>query len=117
MKIRWEDETLFTGTFKFDGYVIGGRLLEGVFFHADAVDGIVDFDSIRVAPDAVDYFSGLNQKKWLNAAKRNIKEETEAFDTLDGKDNVWVDLEDDEKSTSEPEMVSMMSMSDIINPK
>lgn len=108
MKIVNDDESPFTGTFKFDGYSFGGRLLEGVYFHADATDGIVDFDSVRVAPDAANYFEDLNQKKWLAAAREFIKE-TDALETLDGKENVWV--ENENQSTIQPKPVNIQGLS------
>lgn len=104
MRIINDDETPFTGTFKVDGYCFGDRLLEGVMFYADAKDGVVDFDTIRVGPDDVNYFSDLNEKKWLAAACEFIKE-TDALETLDGKENVWV--ENNDKPTCEPQAMNL----------
>ena len=51
---------------KIDGYNFGDRLLEGVMFVVSIKNGEL---SVKVDKDAEEYFSGLNQKKWLEAAK------------------------------------------------
>lgn len=56
----------------FDGYPIGDRMLEGVMFEVRKNDdGTLD---VRISPDCADYFSQLNEAKWL----REIKEALES---------------------------------------
>ena len=56
---------------KFDGYVFGDRILEGVWFTAD-VDG-QKVTNVKIAPESDgDYWRGLSKTKWLGEAKRYI---------------------------------------------
>lgn len=116
MRMINDDDTPFSGTFTFDGYCFGDRLLEGVIFHADSVDGEIDFDSVRISPNCADYFEQLNQKKWLKAAREFIKG-YDGFDTLDGKSNVWTHPDDRPMSTIQPVEIFGESLTDIIGSK
>ena len=60
-----EDGTLVKETW-FDGYPFGDKVLEGVMFKATIGDS--GRMSVAVAPSCADYFSSLNEKKWLKAA-------------------------------------------------
>ena len=80
---------LYTGAVKKDGYEWGDRLLEDVWFHADMVDGIVDLNSIKVAPDAAEYFSQLNEEKWLEKAEVVFAQEDEHFVRVDNDEEIW----------------------------
>ena len=46
-----------------DGYPFGDRLLEGVLFKVEDKNGKPH--AIGVAEESAEYFSGLNEKKWL----------------------------------------------------
>jgi len=50
-----------------DGYPFGDRLLEGVMFMVKDQDGIPT--ALGVTAEAVEYFSDLNQSKWLRACE------------------------------------------------
>jgi hypothetical protein len=54
-----------------DGYAFGDRLLEGVMFEVRVGKKGLD---VKVADDCEEYFSGLNTKKWLKAAKEHAQE-------------------------------------------
>ena len=52
----------------FSGYPFGDRLLEGVMFKATVLpDGKL---AVEVAPKSKSHMSGLNEKHWLEEAKR-----------------------------------------------
>lgn len=85
-----DDKTPYTGTIVVNGYQVAGTLLEDVIFLADVVNGIPDLNTIRVDSDCADYFSTLNQDKWLQEIREYIADENEHFETIDGED-VWVD--------------------------
>ena len=63
----------FTGILTFNGYVVGDRLLEDVFFLADVVDGKLIDNTVRIHPDHAQYFKGLNGKQWIAAVLEGIK--------------------------------------------
>ncbi len=46
----------------FDGYSVGDTLLEGVMFRCTIVGDMI---SVRVVDSCADYFSRLNETKWL----------------------------------------------------
>jgi len=50
-----------------DGYCFGDRLLEGVEFMVKDKNGKPN--ALGVKPECQDYFSDLNQKKWLKACE------------------------------------------------
>lgn len=50
----------------FDGYPFGDRVLEGVMFKATIGDS--GHMSVTIAPSCAEYFSNLNEKKWLKEA-------------------------------------------------
>lgn len=68
---------------KIDGYGFGDRLLESVMF----VISINKDGSLKaeVDKDAKEYFSELNEKKWLDAAKA-FALENDVFEGPDGKE-------------------------------
>lgn len=57
-----------------DGYDIGDRLLEGVYFEVRIKNGKY---VVNVRADAKKYFDGLNTKKWLKDIKDYAKKELE----------------------------------------
>lgn len=58
---------------EFDGYGFGERILEGVMFIGTlSPDGKIL--SVKVRDIDADYFSDLNQKKWLKEAKTYLGE-------------------------------------------
>ena len=83
---KFEDHNgeLFNGVVVVNGYIVGDRLLEDVFFHADIINGEINLKSVRVAEDCEDYFETLNKNKWLKEARLFFESETEAFETIDG---------------------------------
>lgn len=60
---------------KVNGYDVGDRLLEDVIFHADLTltKGKVKASKVRVEDSAKEYFSTLNQEKWLKEVKMYIE--------------------------------------------
>jgi hypothetical protein len=55
---------------RFEGYAFGDRILEGVYFQADVVNGVVS----NVGPDNPNcrYWDGLNHAKWLKVLRSHI---------------------------------------------
>lgn len=106
-----DDGTPFTGTITVNGYHVGDRLLEDVWFYAKVNNGIPDLTTVRVAPYDAVYFSDLNQKKWLQEIREYITDEDEHFETIGG-DDVWIDS--DEQDAIEPVEIKMESMDDIM---
>jgi len=70
-----------TKTIEFDGYSFGDRLLEGVTFTADVSESGVE--NVKVIEDDSDYFSNLNEKKWLRKATDYIKDEIDEYESLE----------------------------------
>ena len=63
-------------TFLFDGYTVGDRLLEGVDFEC-TVDPSLDppkITSVKVVPEAKEYFSQLNEAEWLKRVEEAAQE-------------------------------------------
>lgn len=114
-KIVNEDGSLFTGVVMINGYDFGSRLLEDVMFHADAMDGVVDLKTVRIAPDAAAYFADLNQKKWLKEARDCFSGEKGYFELEAEAGEVW--FEPDDESTVEPQPMQMESLGDLIGGK
>lgn len=54
-----------------DGYGVGDRLLEGVMFECRQNDDNT-FD-VAISPKHAEYFSKLNEKKWLGEIKEAAK--------------------------------------------
>lgn len=94
MKLVKTDATLFTGTVK---YVI--NVLVDVMFHVDVVNGVVDFDTIRVSPADANYFKSLNQVRWLKEARDYIVKGGTfkvdgSFNSLVDDQSVWATIDD-----------------------
>ncbi len=85
-----DNKTPYNGTVVINGENVAGRLLEDVMFLADVVDGIPNLTTVRVDPDAADYFTNFNQEKWLQEIREYVADENEHLKTIDG-DDVWVD--------------------------
>lgn len=66
---------------KFDGYAFGDRMLEGVMFVATIEEDKTL--SVAIDPDSADYFSDLNEKKWLKEAL-NYALENDMFEGMNG---------------------------------
>jgi len=69
-KIYCPNEKKFVPYGLFNGYGIGDRLLEDVYFR-------VSFDAnnnteVVISPDAKDYFDQFNSDYWYNAIKKEI---------------------------------------------
>ena len=61
----------------FDGYSVGDRLLEGVMFEVRKNDD--DSFDVQITAEHSEYFSGLNEKKWLKEIREYLPEN---FDQL-----------------------------------
>jgi hypothetical protein len=59
-----------------DGYDFGDRMLEDVIFEITIVKGKI---KAQVTPDSADYFSDLNEKKWLKTIEEGIDEDHTMF--------------------------------------
>lgn len=59
---------------KFDGYAFGDRILEDVYFQADIADDGTVSNVVIDPDDDGDYWSDLNQAKWLKMAKEYLEE-------------------------------------------
>lgn len=70
---------------KFDGYSFGDRMLEGVMFVATIEEDKTL--SVAIDPDSADYFSDLNEKKWLKEAL-NFALTNDMFEGMDGTEDV-----------------------------
>lgn len=107
-----ENDQPYTGTIRANGYDFGDKLLEDVFFQADVTDGDIDLSTVRVDPNAADYFSGLNQKKWLKEAT-SFFTSYDAFETADGKDDIFLD--DPDKAAPQPVAIENVNLSDLFS--
>lgn len=70
-----------------NGYDFGDRLLEGVLFKIIIENN--EFKAVDVEPGAKEYFSQLNQKKWLKEAT-DFAKQLDVFIAPDGKSDAWV---------------------------
>lgn len=70
----------------YDGYAIGDRVLEGVMFEVEVVGNkLLTKD---VVASAKDYFSDLNEAKWLKEANLSLEDElTEGGEGLNCPEN------------------------------
>ena len=73
----------------FDGYPFGDRLLEDVTFQATIKDNKV---KVEITKDCANYFSDLNQKKWLGIAKNWVEEMSEGEEYLTDEKGLICDL-------------------------
>jgi hypothetical protein len=82
-----------------DGYSIGDTLLEGVMFECrleldEAGEQVV---SVNIEPQCAEYFSNLNEKKWLALvhqtvnAKRGGEWDCDSFLAPDGRADAWIE--------------------------
>ena len=55
----------------YDGYGVGDRLLEGVYFEV-RYDVSGNLRVVRVTPSAADYFNGMNTSKWLREIQHDL---------------------------------------------
>jgi hypothetical protein len=69
----------------FDGYSFGDRLLEGVMFIATIEDD--NTLSVKISPMSEDYFSELNESKWLDKAL-SFALTTDFFEGMDGEEDL-----------------------------
>lgn len=86
MKFRTEDKDEVEYAY-INGYDFGDRLLEGVLFKIVIENN--KFKTVDVAPDAKEYFSQLNQKKWLREATEFAKQ-LDIFIAPDGESDAWI---------------------------
>ena len=85
----YEDGTIVNEAY-FDGYAFGDRLLENVTFKATIKNGKL---IVSVVESSRQYFSNLNQKKWLKAAKDYAKQNDIFFDTEKGGQDLCLVLD------------------------
>ncbi len=108
-----DDNGPFTGSIFTDGYCMGGRLLEGVDFLAEVKDGIVDMNSVRVAPEAKRYFESLSDSTWWIQMVRKEFETNDEFDVVGG-DVVWCESPRQLKTRQKNKKVQKRSLFDIL---
>jgi hypothetical protein len=80
-----------------DGYSVGDKLLEGVMFECrffqvdpDAEQKIV----VNIQPACAEYFSGLNETKWLRAVTAAVNDPNyDSFLASDEKGDAWIEEE------------------------
>jgi hypothetical protein len=82
------DKGDFVNEVYFDGYHFGDRLLEDVIFKGIVRNGKL---SVEITEDCAEYFSDLNQNKWLGAAKTFL-EENGSDEYLTDKDGIICEL-------------------------
>ncbi len=83
------DNGNFANEAYFDGYPFGDRLLEDVTFKGIVKDGKL---SVEITESDADYFSDLNQKKWLNEAKSWLEDMKEGDENLTDANGLACDL-------------------------
>lgn len=120
------EEVKFTGTILEDGYQIAERLLEGVTFEVDVVDGEIQDNTIRVSDSDKAFFSQFNEQEFLDQMLEYIKQgdvygyqstvmEVDTVE-IDGKiypGEVWRDWQNDGKIV-EPKEINMFSLGGIL---
>jgi hypothetical protein len=89
----------------FDGYAFGDTILEGVIFIANSKG------KVRVSEENANYFSDLNQKKWLDVAKRYLKE-TDIVSCCKCDDDIAITQED--KKEKKPIKMKALKFADIV---
>lgn len=88
----------------FDGYPVGDRLLEGVFFIVKIVEGKLH---VTIHPDYEDYFSKLNTEYWLKEVTDYLQnvQNYDIFAHPENLDDVFLVTDGDEPTQPVVEVV------------
>lgn len=111
--MKWKPVCEKCGDLEFvlmDGYAFGDRLLEGVKFRVSP--GVTKHGlKVVIDPGSADYFSDLNQKKWMREARQYAKKLDFGECPECGADAPGPNLEPEEK----PRMIApVMGLEDVL---